>query len=196
MERLVPAEAFRAVGLPPTTVLFFALLFFGPPSPVSLPVRCALFAFLGTSLANAAPSAPGPQLRQVLGQPDLAAPARMLELTFLEGGTQLLVLDATGTAQLWDVAHAERRGLVFGPVVLTAQGLRPAPPGKGCLLEGPSVAEPDGRLVLAGHGVLRSCDISGRAAETARTVPALSEDGTALALAADGSAVAQGTAFG
>src|SRR5271165_1903375 len=120
----------------------------------------------------------------------------MHELLFLEGGTRLLAVDASGTAQLWDVQRAERRGLVFGPVVLTPAGLRSAPPGRGCLLEGPLVALEDGRLARAGRGLLQLCDVSGRLAEAELGVPALSEDGTALAVASGGTRVAQGTAFG
>ncbi len=163
-----------------------------------MPLRSpfVLLAVLCASIASAAPPTAGPQLRAVLGQPDLAAPARMLQLTFLEAGAQLLALDATGTAQLWDMGRAERRGLVFGPVVLTPAGLRSAPPGGGCLLDGPLVALPDGRLARAGHGRLQLCDVTGRAPQTEKSVPALSEDGTALALTADASVVAQGTAFG
>ncbi len=161
-----------------------------------LSVCLALLALLSASVAAAEPPGAGPQLRAVLGQPDLAAPARMLELSFLEGGTRLLALDVTGTAQLWDVARAERVGLVFGPVVLTPSGLRSAPPGRGCLLEGPWVALADGRLARAGNGRLHLCDVLGRSPETELPVAALTEDGTALALTADASQLAQGTAFG
>gem|GEM_PF-419617 len=161
-----------------------------------LPVRCSLLALLLASVATAEPPGAGPQLRAVLGSPDLAAPARILELLVLQGGTQLLALDATGTAQLWDVQRGERRGLVFGPLLLTPAGLRSAPPGRGCLLDGPQVALDDGRLARAGRGVLRLCDVSGQQADTDVSVPAFSEDGTALAVAARGTLLAQGTAFG
>ncbi len=170
-----------------------------PPRPLasmSLCVRSALLSALCASVAAAQPSGAGPQLHVVLGQPDLAAPARMLELSFLEGGTRLLALDATGTAQLWDVSRGERVGLVFGPVVLTASGLVSAPPGRGCLLEVPWVALPDGRLARASNGLLHLCDVLGRSPETELHLSALSEDGTALALTDDASQLAQGTAFG
>ena len=120
----------------------------------------------------------------------------VLELTFLDGGSDILALDASGTAQLWDVARAERRGLVFGPVVLTPAGLKSAPPGRGCLLQGSLVTLPDGRLARATQGMLRLCDLSGQKPESAVEAKALSEDGTALALSPDGTVVAQGSAFG
>ncbi len=161
-----------------------------------LPLRCSLLAVVLSSIATAEPPGEGPQLRAVLGSPDLAAPARILEVLFLQGGTQLLALDATGTAQLWDVQRGERRGLVFGPLVLTPAGLRSAPPGRGCLLDGAQVALDDGRLARAGHGTLQLCDVSGQKADTQLPVPALSEDGTALAVAAGTTRLAQGTAFG
>jgi WD40 repeat protein len=148
------------------------------------------------SSAGAQPPGAGPQLRAVFGQPDLAAPARILELTFVEDGQELLAEDATATAQLWDVKRAERRGLVFGPVVLTPSGLKSAPPGRGCLLEGPLVALPESRLARATPGMLRLCDISGAKPETEVRAAALSEDGTALALSPDTLVVAQGTAVG
>lgn len=169
------------------------------PSSVGLCAPLRIFPLVVALLAFEAPAQPpgaGPQLRGVLGQPDLAAPVRIEELTFLEEGQQLLAEDASGTAQLWNVARAERRGLVFGPVVLTADGLRTAPPGRGCLLVGPLVARPQGRLARASQGMLRLCELSGHEAEAELPVPALSEDGTALALSPDGTVVAQGTAFG
>ena len=131
-----------------------------------------------------------------MGQPDLAAPARIHELIFLEGAQELLALDVGATAQLWDVKRSERRGLVFGPLVLTPTGLKPAPPGRGCLLDGPLAELPDGRLGRATPGVLRLCDISGSRPETEVAVPALSDERTALALSPDAAVVAQGTAFG
>jgi WD40 repeat protein len=155
-----------------------------------------LLALLAASPPVAQPPASGPQLQSVLGQPDLAAPARIRELTFVEGGNYLLAEDASGTAQLWDVKRAERRGLVFGPVVLTAAGLKSAPPGKGCLLEGALARLSDARIGRASEGMLRLCDLSGSQPETALSVPALAEDGMALSLSADGAVVAQGTAFG
>jgi WD40 repeat protein len=163
---------------------------------VSPPFRCALLTVLLASVAAAEPPGAGPQLRAVLGSPDLAAPARMVELLFVQGGTQLLALDATGTVQLWDVQRGERRGLVFGPLVLTPAGLRSAPPGRGCLLDGPQVTLDDGRLARAGRGLLQLCDVSGQKADTQLAVPALSEEGTALAVAAGTTLLAQGTAFG
>ena len=155
-----------------------------------------LLAVLAASPSASQPPGPSPQLRAVLGQADLAAPARIRELTFVEGASDLLAEDASGTAQLWDVKRAERRGLVFGPVVLTPSGLKSAPPGRGCLLEGPLAALADGRMGRAAEGMLRLCDISGGRPETDVAVPALSEDGTTLALSADGTVVAEGTAFG
>jgi WD40 repeat protein len=155
-----------------------------------------LLAVLAASPSSSPPPVPGPQLRAVLGQPDLAAPARIRVLTFVEAGTYLLAEDASGTAQLWDVKRAERRGLVFGPVVLTPSGLKSAPPGKGCLLEGPLARLPDARFGRATEGSLRLCDLTGSQPETHLRVPALSEDGMALAFSADGTVVAQGTAFG
>jgi WD40 repeat protein len=151
---------------------------------------------VAASTVSAQPPGAGPQLRTVLGQPDLAAPARILELLFVEGGQELLAEDASATAQLWDVKRAERRGLVFGPVVLTATGLKSAPPGRGCLLDGPLVAVSESRLARATPGMLRLCDISGQKPETEVPAAALSEDGTALALSPDATVVAQGTAFG
>jgi WD40 repeat protein len=132
----------------------------------------------------------------VFGQPDLAAPARVLIVSFVDGGQQLLAADATGNTQLWDIQRAERHGLVFGPVVLTAHGLKSAPPGRGCLLDSPLAALADGRLGRASEGKLRLCDVSGSKPETEVSVPTLSEDGTALALSADGKLLAQGTAVG
>ena len=159
-----------------------------------MPFRRTLLSLLVASSAMAEPS--GPRLHAVLGSADLSAPARMLELTFLDGGNLLLALDATGTAQLWNVQHGERRGLVFGPVLLTPAGLQSAPPGRGCLLDGPQVLLEDGRLARAGRGSLRLCDVSGRTPDVDIPVNALTEDGTALAVAAGGTRLAQGTAFG
>jgi WD40 repeat protein len=144
----------------------------------------------------AQPHATGPQLRGVLGQADLSAPVRILELSFVADGQELLALDASHTAQLWDVKAEERRGLVFGPVVLTQGGLRSAPPSRGCILEGPLVRLPESVFARASQGVLRLCDFSGGKPEREIQVPALSEDGTALALSPDGTVVAQGSAFG
>lgn len=144
----------------------------------------------------AQPPTVSPQLRGVLGQPDLSAPVRILELSFVEGGLNLLALDASHTAQLWDVKRAERRGLVFGPAVLTPAGLRSAPPGRGCLLDGPLVPLAESRFARATPGVLRLCDLSGSKAETEVPARTLADDGTALALSPDGTVLAQGTAFG
>ncbi len=155
-----------------------------------------LLSVLAASPASAQPPGTGPQLRAVLGQPDLAAPARIRELTFVDGAADLLAEDASATAQLWDVKRSERRGLVFGPVVLTPSGLKSAPPGRGCLLQGPLARLPDGRLGRATEGMLRLCDLSGSGPETEVSVPSLSEDGMALAFSADGTVLAQGTAFG
>jgi WD40 repeat protein len=162
---------------------------------VPLSVGVALF-LLGAAPVSAQTRAVGPQLRGVLGQPDLSAPVRITELTFLERGTDLLAEDASGTAQLWDVARGERRGLVFGPVVVVQGGLRSAPPGRGCLLVGPLLPQADGRLARASQGALRLCDLSGQTPEKEISIPALSEEGTALALSPDGTVVAQGTAYG
>ncbi len=161
-------------------------------------LRSSLLALLFAFSVSAHPPAPsaGPQLRGILGQPDLATPVTVFDVTFLDGGDTLLVLDASGTAQLWDVARGERRGLVFGPVVRTAAGLKSAPPGRGCVLQAPLATLPDGRLARATQGALRLCDLSGQTPETALEAAALSEDGTALALSADGTVVAQGSAFG
>lgn len=161
-----------------------------------MPTAFLSLLLVAVASAGAQSSQPGPQLRSVLGQPDLAAPARILDLTFVDGGQQLLALDSSGTTQLWNIARAERRGLVFGPVVLTAVGLKSAPPGRGCLLDAPLVTLPDARLARATPGVLRVCDISGQKPETALPAAALAEDGTALAVSADMTVVAQGTAFG
>jgi WD40 repeat protein len=164
------------------------------PSSLRSSLLPLLFAF--SASAHPPAPAPGPQLRGVLGQPDLATPVTVFEVTFLDGGETLLALDASGTAQLWDVTRAERRGLVFGPVVRTPVGLKSAPPGRGCVLQGPLVTLSDGRLGRATQGMLRLCDLSGQKPEAALEAPALSEDGTALALSPDGTVVAQGSAFG
>jgi WD40 repeat protein len=156
----------------------------------------SLFVVLAAASVPAHPPAAGPQLRGILGQADLAAPVTIVELTFLDGGEDILALDVSGTAQLWDVGRAERRGLVFGPVVRTPAGLKSAPPGRGCVLQGPLVTLADGRLGRITPGVLRLCDLSGQKPETEVQAPALSEEGTALALSPDGTVVAQGSAFG
>ena len=133
----------------------------------------------------------------MLGQPDLAAPVRIRALFWLAAGKELLSLDTGGTAQLWDAARAERRGVVSGsPVLLTPDGLRPAPEGRGCTLEGPLQVLADGRVARVYPGLLRFCDPSGSGAPAVVTIPGLSGEATALAVAADGSGLVEGTATG
>jgi WD40 repeat protein len=164
---------------------------------VSLLRRFCLLTALAAAPAAAAPSALGPQLRTVLGQPDLAAPVRILELTWLPGTDELLARDASGIAQLWNAPHQQRRGMVAGgPVLLTVDGLRPAPSGAGCMLAGPIAPLSAGRLAWVGSGFLELCDLSGHAAAVRVNAPGLSDEGTALAVAAAGDAAAQGTATG
>jgi len=138
-----------------------------------------------------------PRLRAVLGQPDLAAPVRIGELLWLAQGAGLLAVDAAGTAQLWDVGRSERKGVVRGlSVLLAPDGLRPAPAGRGCVLEGRMQAQTDGRLARVLPGVLRLCDLSGAAAAQDLALPGLVAEATALAVSEDGATVAEGTATG
>lgn len=191
---------------PPVVERRVRTLGFGRPPPerdtalVHAPFRRSLLAALAAlaSSSSAAPSpAPGPQLRSVLGQPDLAAPVRIVNLTWLDGGRELLAGDAGGTVQLWEVARAERRGVAGGgTLMVTPDGLRPALAGHGCLLTGAAAMLSDGRLVQAGRGVLRLCDPSGRGPTSEVAVAGLADDGTALAVSPDGTAAAQGTATG
>jgi WD40 repeat protein len=164
---------------------------------VSLLRRFCLLSALAAAPASALPPAPGPQLRTVLGQPDLAAPVRILELTWLAGSDELLAWDASGVAQLWNPTLETRRGVVAAaPVLLSSEGLRPAPAGVGCLLSGPVVPLSAARLARAGNGWLEVCDESGQTAAVKLSAPGFTEEGTALAVTPSGDAAAQGTATG
>ena len=167
-----------------------------PPS-LSLRRCTVVIAALLAPLASGQAPPAGPRLQAVLGQPDLAAPVRIRALAWLAGGRELLALDTGRTAQLWDTERSERRGVVTGvPVLIAQDGLRAAPDGRGCTLDGPLQVLPDGRIVRAYPGLLRFCDPSGTAAPEVVTVAGLTGDATALAVAADGSSVAEGTATG
>ena len=132
-----------------------------------------------------------------LGRPDLASSSRVHTLVQLDA-RRVVALDASGLARLWDVSDWAQLGVaspgtraVIGPAGLGLPGDRAA----GCLLAAPLAATRDGLLVSAEGQALRLCDPTGRRAP--RDFPTPGVDGTtALAVAADGTAVFRATPEG
>jgi len=152
-------------------------------------------------VSAAAVAAPAPSFSTesagTLGRPDLASSSRVHTLVQLDA-RRVVALDAAGLARLWDVSDWTQLGVaspgtraLIGPGGLGLPGDRSG----GCLLATPLAATRDGRLVTAEGQALRLCDPTGRRAPQDFPMPGV--DGTtALAVAADGTAVFRATPEG